>query len=169
SLVVTGLINGASMALYIAALLLTDVVRALVLFYLAPMWGVMMGIFVLHEKLTVAGATAVAAQRGRLAGARLRSFLGLCLAQDLCRARSQRHDPEPLLDAGMRCRLDRHSDPASGRAGGPPADRLGRATHGQRRLCHSHDHSDQSGSALERQAPVPGPGQPDLRHRGGDR
>ena len=60
SLVVTGLVNGASMALYIAALLLTDVVRALVLFYLAPMWGVMMGIFVLHEKLTVARAVAVA-------------------------------------------------------------------------------------------------------------
>jgi len=36
------------------------VVRALVLFYLAPMWGVMMGIFVLHEKLTVARAVAVA-------------------------------------------------------------------------------------------------------------
>lgn len=60
SLVVTGLVNGASMALYIAALLLTDVVRALVLFYLAPMWGVMMGIFVLHEKLTVARTVAVA-------------------------------------------------------------------------------------------------------------
>jgi drug/metabolite transporter (DMT)-like permease len=60
SLVLTGLVNGASMALYIAALLLTDVVRALVLFYLAPMWGVMMGIFVLHEKLTVARAVAVA-------------------------------------------------------------------------------------------------------------
>jgi len=60
SLIVTGLVNGASMALYIAALLLTDVVRALVLFYLAPMWGVMMGIFVLHEKLTVARAVAVA-------------------------------------------------------------------------------------------------------------
>jgi len=60
SLVVTGLINGASMALYIAALLLTDVVRALVLFYLAPMWGVIMGIAVLHEKLTVARTAAVA-------------------------------------------------------------------------------------------------------------
>jgi drug/metabolite transporter (DMT)-like permease len=60
SLIVTGLINGASMALYIAALLLTDVVRALVLFYLAPMWGVMMGIFFLHEKLTVARTIAVA-------------------------------------------------------------------------------------------------------------
>jgi drug/metabolite transporter (DMT)-like permease len=60
SLIVTGLINGASMALYIAALLLTDVVRALVLFYLAPMWGVMMGMAVLHEKLTVARAVAVA-------------------------------------------------------------------------------------------------------------
>jgi len=60
SLVVTGLINGASMALYIAALLLTDVVRALVLFYLAPMWGVMMGIFFLQEKLTAARTIAVA-------------------------------------------------------------------------------------------------------------
>jgi len=59
SLVVTGLINGASMALYIAALLLTDVVRALVLFYLAPMWGVIMGMAFLNEKLTPARTAAV--------------------------------------------------------------------------------------------------------------
>jgi drug/metabolite transporter (DMT)-like permease len=60
SLVVTGLINGASMALYIAALLLTDVVRALVLFYLAPMWGVILGMIFLNEKLTRARGIAVA-------------------------------------------------------------------------------------------------------------
>ena len=59
SLVITGIINGASMALYIVALLLTDVVRALVLFYLAPMWGVLMGMAFLNEKLTPARGIAV--------------------------------------------------------------------------------------------------------------
>ena len=59
----TGLANGGALALYSASMLLTEVVRTLVLFYLAPMWGALLGILLLGE---------------RLSGARVAS-MGLCL------------------------------------------------------------------------------------------
>jgi drug/metabolite transporter (DMT)-like permease len=58
-LLVTGLANGGALALYSASMLLTDVVRMLILFYLTPMWGALLGIFVLGERLTVARVAAV--------------------------------------------------------------------------------------------------------------
>lgn len=52
SLAVCGVFLGGAFSLYASSLLMTDVVRALLLFYLTPIWGTLLGIFVLHEKLT---------------------------------------------------------------------------------------------------------------------
>ena len=47
-----GLLAGFAFALYIASLNLTDVVRAILLFYLSPVWSTLLGILVLNERLT---------------------------------------------------------------------------------------------------------------------
>jgi drug/metabolite transporter (DMT)-like permease len=52
SVLFSGLVNGGALALYCASMLLTDVVRTLLLFYVAPMWGALLGRFVLGERLT---------------------------------------------------------------------------------------------------------------------
>lgn len=44
---------GAAFALYTNALVLTEVVRALLLFYLTPIWGTILGIAMLGERLTL--------------------------------------------------------------------------------------------------------------------
>jgi drug/metabolite transporter (DMT)-like permease len=59
ALLLTGLANGGALALYSASMLLTEVVRTLILFYLTPMWGALLGCLVLGEKLTAARAVAV--------------------------------------------------------------------------------------------------------------
>jgi drug/metabolite transporter (DMT)-like permease len=59
ALFLTGLANGGAIALYTASMLLTDVVRTLVLFYLAPMWGALLGIVLLGERLSAARLLAV--------------------------------------------------------------------------------------------------------------
>ena len=43
---------GGAFALYIAGLNLTDVVRAILLFYMSPLWSTLLGIVVLRERLT---------------------------------------------------------------------------------------------------------------------
>src|SRR6266436_5136562 len=48
-----------ALALYSASMLLTEVVRTLVLFYLAPMWGALLGILLLGERLTAARVAAI--------------------------------------------------------------------------------------------------------------
>ncbi|MGD2171445.1 MAG: DMT family transporter [Gammaproteobacteria bacterium] len=50
---VPGLLAGFAFALYIASLNLTDVVHAILLFYLSPLWSTMLGILVLNERLTI--------------------------------------------------------------------------------------------------------------------
>lgn len=65
SLAVCGLFLGGAFSLYASSLLLTDVVRALLLFYLTPIWGTALGVFVLGETLT---RTRVAALLMALAG-----------------------------------------------------------------------------------------------------
>lgn len=50
---VPGLLAGSAFALYIASINLTDVVRALLLFYLSPLWSTLLGILILNERLTV--------------------------------------------------------------------------------------------------------------------
>jgi drug/metabolite transporter (DMT)-like permease len=47
-----GLLTGFAFALYIASLNLTDVVRAILLFYMSPLWSTLLGILVLKERLT---------------------------------------------------------------------------------------------------------------------
>src|ERR1700687_4067284 len=47
SVLFSGLVNGGALALYCASMLLTDVVRTLLLLYVAPMWGALLGRFVL--------------------------------------------------------------------------------------------------------------------------
>ena len=47
-----GLLAGFAFALYIASLNLTEVVRAILLFYLSPLWSTLLGMLVLGERLT---------------------------------------------------------------------------------------------------------------------
>ncbi len=49
---VPGLLAGFAFSLYIASLNLTDVVRAILLFYMSPLWSTLLGILVLKERLT---------------------------------------------------------------------------------------------------------------------
>jgi drug/metabolite transporter (DMT)-like permease len=52
SLILTGAIAGAAFSLYATALLLTEVVRVLLLFYLTPVWGTLLGRVLLGERIT---------------------------------------------------------------------------------------------------------------------
>jgi drug/metabolite transporter (DMT)-like permease len=49
---VPGLLAGCAFALYIASLNFTDVVRAILLFYMSPVWSTLLGILVLKERIT---------------------------------------------------------------------------------------------------------------------
>lgn len=53
STLIPGLLAGFAFALYIASLNLTEVVRALLLFYMSPLWSTALGILLLGERLTV--------------------------------------------------------------------------------------------------------------------
>jgi drug/metabolite transporter (DMT)-like permease len=52
-IMIPGLLSGFAFALYIASLNLTDVVRAILLFYMSPLWSTLLGVLVLKERLTV--------------------------------------------------------------------------------------------------------------------
>lgn len=52
SLFFTGAVAGAAFSLYATAILLTDVVRVLLLFYLTPVWGTVLGRVLLGERIT---------------------------------------------------------------------------------------------------------------------
>lgn len=58
-LLLTGLITGAAFPLYATSLLLTDVVRVLLLFYLTPVWSTLLGFFLLGERITPARLAAL--------------------------------------------------------------------------------------------------------------
>ena len=49
SLLVTGMITGAAFALYATALVLTEVVYTILLFYLTPVWSTLLGRIMLGE------------------------------------------------------------------------------------------------------------------------
>ncbi len=49
---IPGLLAGFAFSLYIASLNLTDVVRAILLFYMSPLWSTLLGVLVLKERLT---------------------------------------------------------------------------------------------------------------------
>jgi len=51
-LIFTGAVAGAAFSLYATALLLTEVVRVLLLFYLTPVWGTLLGRLLLGERIT---------------------------------------------------------------------------------------------------------------------
>jgi drug/metabolite transporter (DMT)-like permease len=50
---VPGLLTGFAFALYIASINLTEVVRAILLFYMTPLWSTLLGVVVLKERLTL--------------------------------------------------------------------------------------------------------------------
>jgi drug/metabolite transporter (DMT)-like permease len=52
-LALLGLLLGGAYALYAAGFMLTEVVRVVLLFYLAPVWGTLLEIFVLRRSLTL--------------------------------------------------------------------------------------------------------------------
>lgn len=60
SLLFTGAMTGAAFSLYATALLLTEVVRVLLLFYLTPVWGTLLGKLLLGERITLYRGTALA-------------------------------------------------------------------------------------------------------------
>jgi len=59
SLAICGVFLGGAFSLYASSLVMTDVVRALLLFYLTPVWGTALGVFALGEKLTRTRVTAL--------------------------------------------------------------------------------------------------------------
>ena len=59
-LVSCGLLTGAAFSLFSTAIILTDVLRAIVLFYLTPVWGTLLGLAFLGERLTTARLAALA-------------------------------------------------------------------------------------------------------------
>lgn len=54
-----GLLTGAAFSLYSTAIILTDVLRAILFFYLTPVWGTVIGIIFLGERLTGARVVAI--------------------------------------------------------------------------------------------------------------
>lgn len=56
---VTGLLLGTAFSLYTVSLVLTDVVHAVLLFYLTPLWSTLIGLLLLGERLTASRAAAL--------------------------------------------------------------------------------------------------------------
>ncbi|KAE9632726.1 DMT family transporter [Parasedimentitalea maritima] len=59
-LILCGLLTGGAFSLYSTSLLMTDVVRAVLLFYLTPVWGTVLGLMMLGERLTLGRGLALA-------------------------------------------------------------------------------------------------------------
>ena len=53
NLILCGLLTGAAFSCYSTSLTLTEVVRAILLFYLTPVWGTLLGLMFLGERLTL--------------------------------------------------------------------------------------------------------------------
>jgi drug/metabolite transporter (DMT)-like permease len=73
-----GLLIGIEYALYTASLTTTEVARAILLFYIAPVWGTLLEIGVLRQKLTLRRALSLV-----LGGAGLAAILGVGAGFDL--------------------------------------------------------------------------------------
>jgi len=58
-LTICGLLTGGAFSFYSTSLMMTDVVRAVLLFYLTPVWGTLLGLAFLGERLTVARGLAL--------------------------------------------------------------------------------------------------------------
>ncbi len=61
-----GLMSGFAFALYIASINLTDVVRAILLFYMTPLWSTLLGVLILNERLTLNRIAALVLAAGGL-------------------------------------------------------------------------------------------------------
>ncbi|NOD34110.1 MULTISPECIES: DMT family transporter [unclassified Ruegeria] len=53
NLMLSGMFTGAAFSLYSISLVYTDVVRSILLFYLTPIWGTLLGVMVLGERLNL--------------------------------------------------------------------------------------------------------------------
>lgn len=91
NLALVGLLTGTAFSFYGTSIILTDVVRALLFFYLTPIWGTAIGVLFLSERLTAARIIAIVlALTGLLAvigfGSRSAINLGdvLALASGIC-------------------------------------------------------------------------------------
>lgn len=60
ALISCGMLTGAAFSLFSTAILMTDVIRAILLFYLTPVWSTGLGLIFLGERLTAARLTALA-------------------------------------------------------------------------------------------------------------
>lgn len=58
-LVWAGLLTGMALSFYSTAIILTDVLRAILFFYLTPVWGTLIGLIWLKERLTAARVLAI--------------------------------------------------------------------------------------------------------------
>ena len=65
-MLVTGLLTGGAFVLYTVSLVLTEVVTAILLFYLSPVWATALGRVLLAEKLTASRVAALALGLGGL-------------------------------------------------------------------------------------------------------
>lgn len=61
-----GLLTGAAFSFYSTAIILTDVLRAILFFYLTPVWGTVIGVLFLGERLTAARILAICLAFGGL-------------------------------------------------------------------------------------------------------
>ncbi len=59
ALLVCGMLTGTAFTLYATSVLLTEVVRAILLFYLTPVWATLLGMLLLGERLTLARGAAL--------------------------------------------------------------------------------------------------------------
>ncbi len=59
SIILTGLITGTCFVFYAVALIMTEVVKVVLLFYLTPVWSTILGKFLLDERITKFRVTAV--------------------------------------------------------------------------------------------------------------
>lgn len=66
-LILTGLLPGTAFALYAVSFNLTDIVHALLLFYLSPIWSTLLGLAFLGERLNVSRVAALCLGFGGLA------------------------------------------------------------------------------------------------------
>ncbi|MGX9355873.1 DMT family transporter [Roseobacteraceae bacterium S113] len=56
---ITIAVSGGALTLYSTSIMFTDVVRALMLFYMMPVWSILLGYFVLGEKITLVRLLAI--------------------------------------------------------------------------------------------------------------
>ena len=88
ALVICGLFSGTAFACYATSLLITDVVRTILLFYLSPIWATLLGILLLGERLTFTRGTALVLDPPW--GTKPRT---LQLRNPLCRRQAQAREP----------------------------------------------------------------------------